>query len=406
MAHTIVLHGATSFVGQIVTRHLFQRHGAGRELRWAIAGRSVDKLKAVRAGLGAGAENLPLIVADADDDAALKALCADTRVVASTVGPYALYGSKLVRACAEAGTDYCDLSGEVPWIARMIAAHEDSARTTGARIVHSCGFDSIPSDLGTWFLQQRARERLGAPCARVKLRVRNARGGISGGTAASLMNVMREAGDPVVRCLMSDPYSITPGGSRGRPRQPEVRFVEYDHDARSWIAPFVMAAVNTRLVHRTNALAGDAYGTDFVYDEATLTGSGVKGCATAIAMGTAFGSLMLATALPPSRWLLEKFVVPKPGKGPSSEAQEKGGFDLRLFGIAKDGSVVRAKVTGDRDPGYGSTAKMLGEAAACLALDVPKSALSGGFWTPATALGDRLLARLTANAGLTFEMLD
>jgi short subunit dehydrogenase-like uncharacterized protein len=406
MAHTIVLHGATSFVGQIVTRHLFQRHGAGRELRWAIAGRSVDKLKAVRAGLGAGAENLPLIVADADDDAALKALCADTQVVASTVGPYALYGSKLVRACAEAGTDYCDLSGEVPWIARMIAAHEDSARTTGARIVHSCGFDSVPSDLGTWFLQQRARERLGAPCARVKLRVRNARGGISGGTAASLMNVMREAGDPVVRHLMSDPYSITPGGSRGRPRQPEVRFVEYDHDARSWIAPFVMAAVNTRLVHRTNALAGDAYGTDFVYDEATLTGSGVKGCATAIAMGTAFGSLMLATALPPSRWLLEKFVVPKPGKGPSSEAQEKGGFDLRLFGIAKDGSVARAKVTGDRDPGYGSTAKMLGEAAACLALDVPKSALSGGFWTPATALGDRLLARLTANAGLTFEMLD
>jgi short subunit dehydrogenase-like uncharacterized protein len=406
MANTIVLFGATSFVGQIVTRHLFQRHGAGRELHWAIAGRSEDKLKAVRAGLGAGAENLPLIVADADDDAALEALCADTQVVASTVGPYALYGSKLVHACVEAGTDYCDLSGEVQWIARMIAAHEDSARRTGARIVHSCGFDSIPSDLGTWFLQQRARERLGAPCPRVKLRVRSARGGFSGGTAASLMNVMREAGDPVVRHLMRDPYSITPGGRGGRPRQPEVRFVDYDHDARSWIAPFVMAAVNTRVVHLTNALAGNAYGTDFVYDEATLTGSGVKGRATAIAMGAGIGGFMLATASPPSRWLLEKFVVPKPGKGPSPEAQEKGGFDLRLFGIARDGSVVRAKVTGDRDPGYGSTARMLGEAAACLALDVPKSALSGGFWTPATGLGDRLLARLTAHAGLTFEVLD
>ena len=406
MAHTIVLFGATGFVGQIVARHLFQRHGAGRELRWAIAGRSEKKLKAVRAGLGDGAENLPLVVADANDDAALKALCADTRVVASTVGPYALCGSKLVRACAEAGTDYCDLSGEVQWIARMIAAHNDSARRTGARIVHGCGFDSIPSDLGTWFLQQRARERLGAPCAHVKLRVRNARGGVSGGTAASLMNAVREAGDPAARRLMADPYAITPGGSGGRPRQPEVRFAEYDDDARSWIAPFVMAAINTRIVHRTNALAGDAYGTDFVYDEATLTGPGVRGLATAIAMGAGIRGLMLAAALPPSRWLLKKFVLPEPGEGPSPEAQEKGGFDLRLFGIAKGGSVLCAKVTGDRDPGYGSTAKMLGEAAACLALDVPKAALSGGFWTPATALGERLLARLTAHAGLTFEVLD
>jgi short subunit dehydrogenase-like uncharacterized protein len=406
MAHTVVLFGATGFVGQIVARHLFRRHGAGRELRWAIAGRSEKKLKAVRAGLGAGAENLPLVVADANDDAAIKALCADTRVVASTVGPYALHGSILVRACAEAGTDYCDLSGEVQWIARMIAAHNDSARRTGARIVHGCGFDSIPSDLGTWFLQQRARERLGAPCARVKLRVRNARGGLSGGTAASLINAMQEAGDPEVRRLMADPYAIAPGGSGGRPRQPEVRFAEYDDDARSWIAPFVMAAINTRTVHRTNALAADAYGTDFVYDEATLTGPGVKGLATAIAMGAGIRGLMLAAALPPSRWLLKKFVLPKPGEGPSPEAQEKGGFDLRLFGIAEDGSVLRAKVTGDRDPGYGSTAKMLGEAAACLALDVPKAALPGGFWTPATALGERLLARLTAHAGLTFEVLD
>ena len=406
MAHTIVLFGATSFVGQIVTRHLFQRHGVGRELRWAIAGRSENKLKAVRARLGAGAENLPLIVTDADDDAALKALCADTQAVASTVGPYALYGSKLVHACAEAGTDYCDLSGEVQWIARMIAAHKDSARRTGACIMHSCGFDSIPSDLGTWFLQQRARERLGAPCTRVKLRVSNARGGFSSGTVASLMNVMREAGDPVVRHLLSDPYSITPGGSASRPRQPELRFVEYDDDARSWIAPFLMSAVDTRVVHRTNALADNTYGTDFVYDEAVLTGTGVKGFATAIAMSTGIGGFLLAAALPPSRWLLEKFVMPKPGKGPSPETQEKGSFDLRLFGIAKDGSVLRAKVTGDRDPGYGSTAKMLGEATACLALDIPKTALSGGFWSPATALGDRLLTRLTAHAGLTFEMLD
>ncbi len=185
-----------------------------------------------------------------------------------------------------------------------------------------------------------------------------------------------------------------------------MRFVEYDDDARAWIAPFAMAAVNTRVVHRTNVLAGNAYGTDFVYDAATLTGPGVKGIATAIAMSAGLGGFMLAAALPPSRRLLERFVLPEPGEGPSPEAQEKGGFDLRLFGIAKDGGVLRAKVTGDRDPGYGSTARMLGEAAACLALDLPKGALSGGFWTPATALGERMLARLTEHAGLTFEMLD
>lgn len=406
MGHEIVLFGATSFVGRIVARHLFRRHGVGRELGWALAGRSEDKLKEVRAGLGAGAEDLPLVVADADDDAALEALCADTRVVASTVGPYALYGSKLVRACVEVGTDYCDLTGEVQWIARTIAAHEDDARRTGARIVHACGFDSVPSDLGTWFLQQRARERLGAPCARVKLRVRNLRGGFSGGTAASVMNVVREAGDPAVRRVLSDPYSIAPGGRGGRPRQPEVRFAGYDEDAGGWIAPFVMAAVNTRVVHRTNALAGDAYGADFVYDEAMLTGPGVKGLVRAVATSLGTGGFVLAAALPPSRRFLERFVLPRSGEGPSPEAQEEGGFDLRLFGIASDGGVLRARVTGDRDPGYGSTARMLGETAACLALDVPKAALPGGFWTPATALGDRLLDRLTAHAGLTFEVLD
>lgn len=403
----IVVFGATSFVGQILTRYLFDRHGVGGALHWAIAGRSEDKLRSLRSTLGADAADLPLIVADAADEAALRAMCATTRVVVSTVGPYALYGSPLVKICAQTGTDYCDLTGEVQWIARMIAAHEAEAKRSGARIVHCCGFDSIPSDLGVHVLQRESRQRFGQPCTRVKLRIKSMRGGFSGGTAASLMNAVREASaDPVVRKLMGNPFAICPDQGAGRPRQPQVGLAEYDTDAGSWLAPFVMAAINTRVVHRSNALSGDAYGHDFVYDEAMMTGAGAKGRLTAMGVAAGLGGFVAATALPPTRWLLEKFVVPKPGEGPSAEDQARGFYDFRFFGSTADGRALRVKVTGDRDPGYGSTSKMLGEAAAALALDLPRSACAGGFWTPATALGDRLVERLATHAGLTFQVLD
>lgn len=405
--HHIVVFGATSFVGQILARYLFERHGAGGELRWAIAGRSEDKLRSLRAALGADAASLPLIVADAADEAALAAMCASTRVVVSTVGPYALYGSPLVKVCAQTGTDYCDLTGEVQWIARMIAAHEAEARRSGARIVHCCGFDSIPSDLGVHVLQREAQRRYGQPCTRVKLRIAAMRGGFSGGTAASMMNAVREAtADPAVRRLMGNPFAICPDAGAGRPRQPQVNFAEYDDEAGSWLAPFVMAAINTRVVHRSNALSGDAYGHDFVYDEAMMTGQGAKGRIAAMGVGAGLGAFVGAAALPPTRWLLERFVVPKPGEGPSPQAQERGFYDFRFFGTTADGRPLRVKVTGDRDPGYGSTSKMLGEAAATLALDLPKADRAGGFWTPSTALGDRLVERLTAHAGLSFQVLD
>ena len=404
--HHVVVFGATSFVGQILCRYLLERHGVGGALRWAIAGRSADKLRALQAELGAGAERLPTIVVDAADRDGLRALCAQTRVVVSTVGPYALYGSPLVEICADTGTDYCDLTGEVQWIHRMIAAHETRARETGARIVHCCGFDSIPSDLGVYFLQRQMQARHGEPATRVKLRIRAMRGGFSGGTAASLMNVVREMSvDPTVRSLMTDPYAVVPQRGAGKPRQPDVRFATYDDEARSWLAPFVMAGINTRIVHRSNALQNDAYGREFQYDEAMMTGPGVKGRAMATGVALGLGGFIAATLLPPSRWLLEKFVVPKPGEGPSPEAQIQGFYDFRFYGRGVSGRTLKTKVTGDRDPGYGSTAKMLGEAAACLAQDVPKNQLAGGFWTPSTALGDALIERLVANAGLTFEVL-
>ena len=404
--HHVVVFGATSFVGQILSHYLFRRHGADGEFRWALAGRSQDKLQQLRSQLGEGAQDLPLIVCDAADETGLRAMCAGTRVVVSTVGPYALYGSLLVKVCAESGTDYCDLTGEVQWISRMINAHEDTAKKSGARIVHSCGFDSIPSDLGVHFLQQYSEKTYREPCISVRLGVKKLRGGMSGGTVASLMNAVKESiQDPAVRKVMTNPYALCPDQGVQGVRQLNVSFTDFNPEARSWLAPFIMASINTRIVHRSNALSGNAYGAGFTYDESMMMGPGLSGHARAAAFASGMAGFMTMAVLPPTRWLLEKFVVPKPGEGPSPEAQENGCYDYRFFGKTAAGHSVQIKVTGDRDPGYGSTAKILGEAAACLALDIPKASKPGGFWTPATLLGDRLIERLTTHAGLTFEVI-
>lgn len=401
----VVVYGATSFVGKILSRYLLEQFGVNKSLRWAIAGRSQDKLDALRAELGKPAAKLEALLADAADEQALASMCARTRVVVSTVGPYALFGEPLVKVCAQGGTDYCDLTGEPQWIRRMLDRHEAAAQASGARIVHCCGFDSIPSDLGVHFLQQQARERFGAPCVEVKMRVRTLRGGFSGGTVASLLNAVKEAtSNPAMRKLMGNPYALCPPGHGFTRRQPNVAFAAWDKDFKSWMAPFVMAAINTRVVQRSNALAGAERIADFSYDEATLTGAGIRGRATAVALASALAGFMLASAIPPSRWALQRFVLPAAGEGPSPNAQARGGFDLRFFGRTAHGQTLRCKVTGDRDPGYGSTAKMLGQAAACLALDIGKQDRPGGFWTPATIFGERLIERLRAHSGLTFEV--
>src|SRR3984957_16908233 len=404
-SYDLVAFGATSFVGKILCRYLWEEFGAQGEMKWGAAGRSKIKLKELRSSLGTKAGTLPLVVADAADEASLRMLCASTRVVVSTVGPYALYGEPLVKACAESGTDYCDLSGEVQWIRRMVQRYEVTARKSGARIVHCCGFDSIPSDMGVHFLQRQAMRQLGATCTRVKMRVKVMRGKLSGGTVASLMNVVKEAAaDPALRKELADPYSLCPAGSAPKVRQPDVRSAAFDADFGAWVAPFMMSGINTRIVQRTNALSGQAYGADFTYDEALLMGRGLKGRFAATAMAAGISSFVLAAAIRPARAALERFVLPKPGEGPSPEAQRTGCFDLRFLGTTADGRQIRTKVTGDRDPGYGSTAKMLGQAAACLAFDVDKFAAPGGFWTPATIFGDRLIQRLTAHSGLTFDL--
>ena len=405
--HDLVVFGATSFVGQILARYLYKEFGLRGRLRWAIAGRSRAKLEELRRSLGPGAAKLPIVVADAADEAALSTMCVGTRVVASTVGPYALYGEPLIRACVEAGTDYCDLTGEPQWIRRMLQKYEDVARKSGARIVHCCGFDSIPSDLGVHFLQREARARFGQPCNRVKMRVKAMTGGFSGGTAASAMNAFREAAaDPKLRKELANPYSLCPKGHGSKTRQPNVKFAEYDADFQGWVAPFVMAAVNVRIVHRTNALTDGAYGADFRYDEAVLGGRGLRGRAIATAIAAGLGGFAVAASIGPLRTALERFVLPAPGTGPSPQTQKKGYYDLRFLGLTDDGRAIRVKVTGQGDPGYGSTSQILGQAAALLALDVPKSRGSGGFWTPATIFGDELIERVEKHAGLHFEVLE
>lgn len=397
----IIVYGATSFVGQIITRYMHEQFADG-SIRWAIAGRSQTKLQELSDTIGLSA--IEIIIADAADEGALRQMCERTKVVMSTVGPYALYGDTLVRVCATSGTDYCDLTGEPQWIRKMQLRHEADAISSGARIVHCCGFDSIPSDLGVHFLQQSAQQRFGKTCDQVNMRVANMKGGASGGTIASMINMVKEAAaNPDLRRELEDPYSLCPPTHAFTVTQPDVK-IAYDDAYKSWIAPFIMAAINTRVVHRSNALSQNSYGANFLYEEAVATGSGSSGKRKARATQWGVNALVISLALPPIRWLLETAILPKPGEGPSEKAQLEGSFDLVFTGSASAVETIRCRVTGDRDPGYGSTAKMLSQAAACLAMDVGEG-VPGGFWTPATILGDKLITRLKAHAGLTFEIL-
>ncbi len=403
--YDLVVFGATGFVGKILCRHLIDCVGTQGDLSWAIAGRSRSKLDQLVLDLGSDAAHLPRLVADVTDETTLRELCSQTKVVITTVGPYAHYGEPLVKVCAETGTDYCDVTGEVQWIRQMVQTYGMLAEQSGARIVHCCGFDSIPSDLGVYYLQQQSQQRFGQPCVQVKMRIKDAQGGVSGGTVASGINLVKQAfTDPDLRRELANPYSLCPNSHKGVIGSTEIP-VQYDEDFQSWISPFVMAAVNTRIVLRSNALLGYAYGQDFRYDEAILTGQGLLGGVAAQLFKIGVDGFVLASAFAPTRWLLEHGVVPKPGEGPSPEAQAQGFYDLRFWGQTAAGDTLVVKVTGDRDPGYGSTAKMLGQSGLCLAQDLTGSDRVGGFWTPATLLGDRLIDRLVRFAGLGFEVV-
>ena len=379
----LILYGATGYTGRLVAEYLTAAYAGTDAPRWALAGRSPDKLAQLRDELGAPAST-PLVTASSDAPESIRALAQRASVVITTVGPYSLHGATLVEACATAGTAYVDLCGEPTWMRQMIDAHAERARTSGARIVFSCGFDSIPFDLGVLTLQEAARARFGRPCPRVMGRVRALKGGTSGGTLASLRAVQEAAArDPFLASLLDDPFALAPG-FRG-PAQPPGNAAEHDELLGVWLAPFIMAPINTKNVHRTNHLLGHAYGSDFVYDEMMVTGPGEKGKAIAEAIRRRD---MLAGG-------------PQPGEGPTREERESGSYDILFTGLMPDGARVEVVVTGDRDPGYGSTSKMIVESAVCLLRDVRGE---GGIWTPGALMGAALRKRLEAHAGLTFTV--
>lgn len=401
----LIVFGATSFVGEILCQYLTEKYGVGGEVKWAAAGRSQSKLEKLRLSLGSNANSLCLLTAEASDEASLGELCKQTKVIISTVGPYALYGEPLVKVCAESGTDYCDLTGEGPWVKRMFTRYQDKAKETGARIVHCCGFDSIPSDMGVYHLQQQSNQQFGEPCTQIRMRVKAMRGAASGGTIASMLNITKEAAaSKELRKELADPYSLCPVGHHFSAHQENVTTPELDLETGQWAGPFIMAGINTRVVHRSNALSGDAYGTQFKYDESMLMGKGAKGLFSAGSLVLGLSLFLVGTVIKPSRWLLENYVLPKPGEGPSPEAQANGFYDIRFFGRTDDGKTINTKVTGDRDPGYGSTSKILGEAGLSLAFDITKEEKAGGFWTTATVFDQRFINRLEKDAGLTFTV--
>lgn len=375
----IIVYGASGFTGRLVAEYLTQRGIT----RWAMAGRNTAKLAEVRDFIGAP-KNTPLVEADASNPASLTAMCARTRCVLTTVGPYQLYGSELVAACAASGTDYLDLNGEPAWARQMIDAHEAAAKKSGARIILSSGFDSIPFDLGVWFLQQEAIKQFGSPAPRVKGRVRKMQGGASGGTMASMKATFKASfKDPSILGLLNNPFALTPGFEG--PSQPSGLVPEYDQELGVWAAPFVMATINTKNVHRTNFLLNHQYGKNFVYDEMMLTtlGEAARALVDAAAKANPFTGKGL-----------------KPGDGPSKEERENGFYDVVFTGIYPDGRNLKASVKGDRDPGYGSTSKMIAEAA--LALLETKS--PGGMYTPGGVMAATLVERLQKYAGLTFKI--
>jgi len=400
----LIVFGASGFTGRLVAEYLLEAYGVGGALTWAMAGRNPDKLTATRRDIGAP-QALPLLQADASDAAALAALVPRARAVLSTVGPYQLHGEPLVSACAQAGTDYVDLCGEPAWMARMIAQYDAPARASGARIVFSCGFDSIPFDLGVLFLQDEAMRRFGAPLTRVRGRVRVMKGTFSGGTIASALATIEAASrDPALARAMADPFALTPG-FRG-PAQPEGDSAAYDDAAHAWTGPFVMAAINTKNVHRTNALRGHPWGRDFVYDERMLTGDGERGerRARALARRSRVQTALLGWG--PTRELLRRFALPKPGQGPSVQQRESGRYEVVFIGDTARGQRLRATVKGDRDPGYGSTCKLVAESALCLGTEIDRSMTRGGVWTAGAAMGMPLVRRLQERAGLSFAIED
>ena len=380
----VVIYGATGFTGKLVVEYMQEKYGNDEGISWAIAGRSEEKLNSVREELKVGS-NVPQLLVDSNDTDSIASMVQQTKCVLTTVGPYQLYGANILQQCVIHGVDYVDLCGEPGWMHEMINEYSDQAKETGARIVFSCGFDSIPFDLGVYFLQKEVIAQHGQPASNVRGRVRDMNGEFSGGTAASLGATMASLKEkPELFEVLVNPFALSNGFTG--PEQAQDSKPIYDDKLETWVAPFFMAPINTKNVHRSNALMDHLYGEDFCYNEMWIQGPGEEGKAAAEFVGS---MNPLADA-------------PAPGEGPSKESRENGNYDVLFCADLTDGSSLHASVSGDMDPGYGSTSKMIAESALCLVNDCVE--LGGGIYTPAPAMGEKLITRLQANAGLTFKI--
>tara|TARA_B100000575_G_scaffold293480_1_gene305021 strand:+ start:1849 stop:3057 length:1209 start_codon:yes stop_codon:yes gene_type:complete len=391
----LIIWGVTGFTGQLVGQYINKTYSSNL-LKWGIAGRNKEKVFTIARKLKIDHENI--FIADSNDLESLIKLTSKTKVICTTVGPYAKFGTDLIEACIKTNTNYCDITGETQWIRKIIDKYHLKAKENKIKIINSCGFDSIPSDMGVFYSQKKIFEKTGKYASKISMRVAGAKGGISGGTYNSLSNVLEEArGDKEVRKTLSNPYGLNPINKQIGPDSTDLQKVIFDKISKSWIAPFVMAGINTKIVRRSHALINFKYGSDFSYDEATLTGMGIfgqiKGYMTLI-------PIFLATRKKGS--IIQKIVdyfMPKSGEGPSEKTRINGYYNLRFY-LTHQNKIYVSKVIGDMDPGYGSTSKMLAESAVCLALDITTK--NYGILTPSVALGDSLLKRLKDNAGLTF----
>ena len=395
----IIVWGASGFTGRLVVLYLFNKYGATGDLKWAMGGRNLTKLEKVRDEVAD--KNIPLVIADINDKVSLLKMVDRTKVICTTVGPYAKYGSNLVEACIESHIHYCDLAGEVQWMHKMINNHHKTAKINGSKIVHTCGFDSIPSDMGVYFIQRESKDKIGILAQEIKMRVAAISGGISGGTYASLSRVLEEAQkDKTIYKVLTNPYGLNPSNSQLGKDKSDLKRVIFDNASQSWIGPFIMASINTKVVRRSNFLSSYSYGKSFRYDEGTIFGKGLFGRIKGILSTIPIGLIMSAKHGSLLKKGLDAF-FPTPGEGPTRKKIEKGFYNLRFYITLEDGSNAFAKVTGDMDPGYGSSSKMLAESAVCLAKD--KLPNTSGILTPSVAMGDSLLIRLEKNAGLTFS---
>ena len=381
--YDFVIYGATGFTGKLVVEYAINQYNNNNEISWAIAGRNNEKLEHIQEKY-----NLPSyigkIIVDSNDQNSIDEMVSQTKCVLTTVGPYQLYGEKIIKTCVSSGTDYVDLCGEPGFMHKIISECSAEAKETGARIVFSCGFDSIPFDLGVLFVQEEALSKLNKYASSVRGRVRDMNGEFSGGTAASMKATMAALqSNPELINILVNPHALC-DGINGVQQDDDSKPM-YDEELDTWVAPFFMAPINTKNIHRSNKLMNHIYGENFKYNEMWIQGPGEEGKAAAE---------FISTMNPLGD-------APEPGDGPSRESRENGNYDV-LFCADVDGETIKASVSGDMDPGYGSTSKMIAESAVCLVKDCED--LAGGIYTPAASMGKKLIKRLESNAGLTFNL--